>query len=149
MPILQDDINDTISVGEGRPSAQTKRTRSKKHIPKIKETSNFTTEWYQMVHEPIPIPKAMKIPAAQTAVENEWRKLEEKQSWLTDTVRSKKSVIEEAKRTKKQVHFGSLMDLCHLKNAELAIEFQKYKGRVVFRGDIVKDQDGHTALSSD
>ena len=29
------------------------------------------------------------------------------------------------------------MDICHLKNAELETKHQKYKGRVVFRGDIV------------
>ena len=28
---------------------------------------------------------------------------------------------------------------CHLKNAELEAKHQKYKGRVVLRGDIVKD----------
>ena len=26
--------------------------------------------------------------------------------------------------------FASLMDLCHLKNSELGLEYQKYKGRV-------------------
>ena len=31
------------------------------------------------------------------------------------------------------------MDICHLKNAELETKHQKYKGRVVLRGDIVKD----------
>ena len=31
------------------------------------------------------------------------------------------------------------MDICHLKNAELEATHQKYKGRVVLRGDIVKD----------
>ena len=31
------------------------------------------------------------------------------------------------------------MDICHLKNAELEAKHQKYKGRVVLRGDIVKD----------
>ena len=34
------------------------------------------------------------------------------------------------------------MDLCHLKNSELEPQFQKYKGRVVLRGDIVKDDSG-------
>ena len=29
---------------------------------------------------------------------------------------------------------------CHLKNAELEAKHQKYKGRVVLRGDIVKDE---------
>ena len=39
----------------------------------------------------------------------------------------------------RKVHFASLMDLCHLKNLELEPQYQKYKGRVVLRGDIVKD----------
>ena len=38
-----------------------------------------------------------------------------------------------------KVHFASPMDICHLKNAELEAKHQKYKGRVVLRGDIVKD----------
>ena len=38
------------------------------------------------------------------------------------------------------------MDLCHLKNAELEAKHQKYKGRVVFRGDIVKDDSGSYAV---
>ena len=35
--------------------------------------------------------------------------------------------------------------MCHLKNAELETKHQKYKGRVVFRGDIVKDDSGSYA----
>ena len=34
------------------------------------------------------------------------------------------------------------MDICHLKNAALEPQFQKYKGRVVIRVDIVKDDSG-------
>ena len=34
------------------------------------------------------------------------------------------------------------MDICHLKNAELEPEFQKYKGRVALRGDSEKDDSG-------
>ena len=45
-----------------------------------------------------------------------------------------------------KVHFASLMDICHLKNAELETKHQKYKGRVVFRGDIVKDESGSYAV---
>ena len=43
------------------------------------------------------------------------------------------------KETKRTVHFPTLMDICHLKNAELEPKYQKYKGRVVLRGDTVKD----------
>ena len=45
-----------------------------------------------------------------------------------------------------KVHFASLMDTCHLKNAELESKHQKYKGRVVLRGDIVKDDSGSFAV---
>ena len=38
------------------------------------------------------------------------------------------------------------MDICHLKNAELEAKHQKYKGRVVLRGDIVKDIYGSYAV---
>ena len=44
------------------------------------------------------------------------------------------------------VHFASLMDICHLKNAELEAKHPKYKGRVVLRGDIVKDNSGSYAV---
>ena len=33
------------------------------------------------------------------------------------------------------------MDICHLKNAELEAKHQKYKGRVVLRGDSSKSHD--------
>ena len=38
------------------------------------------------------------------------------------------------------------MDICHLKNAELEAKHQKYKGRVVLGGDIVKDNSGSYAV---
>ena len=45
-----------------------------------------------------------------------------------------------------KVHFASLIDLCHLKNSELEPKIQKYKGRIVLRGDIVKDDSGWYAV---
>ena len=38
------------------------------------------------------------------------------------------------------------MDLCHLKNSELEPQCQKFKGRVVLRGDTVKDDSGSYAV---
>ena len=37
------------------------------------------------------------------------------------------------------------MDICHLKSAELQPKHQKYKGQVVLRGDIVKNDSGSHA----
>ena len=45
--------------------------------------------------------------------------IEEISAWNLTKVRSKKEVIDEARTTGAKVHFASLMDMCHLKNAEL------------------------------
>ena len=88
----------------------------------------------------------MKIPAAKAAVDKEWEKLEKISAWNLTKVRSKKQVIDEARTVGATVHFASLMDICHLKNAELEAKHQKDKGRVVLRGDIVKDDSGSYAV---
>ena len=94
----------------------------------------------------IPMPRAMKIPAAKAAVDKEWEKLEKISAWNLTKVRSKKEVIDEARTNGAKVHFALLMDICHLKNAELEAKHQKYKGRVVLRDDIVKDDSGSHAV---
>ena len=73
-------------------------------------------------------------------------KLEKIPAWNLTKVRSKSKVIDEARTKVAKVHFASLMDICHLKNAELEAKHQKYKGRVVLRGDIVKDDSGFYAV---
>ena len=47
-------------------------------------------------------------------------------------------MIDEARTSGAKVHFASLMDICHLKNAEMEAKHQKYQGRDVLWGDIVK-----------
>ena len=61
----------------------------------------------------------MKVPAAKTAVDKEWEKLEKIPEWDLTTVKNKSEVIDEATNKDLNVHFASLVDLCHLKNAEL------------------------------
>ena len=104
---------------------------------------------YNLVHKFIPMPPGMNIPDAKAAVDKEWQKLETFPAWQLGKVKSKKEIILEAQRDKKNVHFGTLMDVCHLKNAELEPTFQKCKGRVVPRGDIVKNDSGLYAVFSE
>ena len=93
--------------------------------------------------------KLMKIPAAKAAVDKEWEKLEKISALNLTKVRSKKEVIDEARKEVRKVHFASLMDICHLKNAELETKHQKCKDRIVLRGDIVKDDSGSCAVSTE
>ena len=64
----------------------------------------------------------MKIPAAKAAVDEEWEKLEKIPAWNLTNVRSKKEVFDEARTKGAKVHFASLMDKCHLKNAAPKIQ---------------------------
>ena len=80
------------------------------------------TIWYTNF---IPMLQALKISAAKAAVEKEWEKLEKIPAWNLTKVRSKKEVIDEARASSATVHFASLMDICHLKNAELEAKAPK------------------------
>ena len=73
-------------------------------------------------------------------------KLEKISAWNLTKVRSKKEVIDEARTKGAKVHSASLMDICHLKNAEFEAKHQKYKCRVVLRGENVKDDSGSYAV---
>ena len=61
-------------------------------------------------------------------------------------MRDKRDVIAHALADENDVHFGEIMALCQLKNAELEAKFQAYKGRVVYRGDLTKTEKGTCAV---
>ena len=116
------------------------------HEDHIAGKGDSSLQHYNLVHKFIPMPQAMKIPSAKAAVDKELEKLEQISAWNLTKVRSKKGVIDEATTKGAKVHFASLMDICHLKNAELEAKHEKYKGRVVLRGDIVKDDSRSYAV---
>ena len=118
----------------------------KYHEDHIAEKGMNSLSHHNDVHKFIPMPQAMKIPDAMVAVEKEWEKLEKITAWQLTKVTNENEVMAEARNEGKTLHFASLMDLCHLQNAALEPQFQKYKGGVVLRGDIVKDDSESYAV---
>ena len=108
--ILEANESTRICMGNSIPS------NHEDHIAGIGDNS---LQHYNLVYKFIPMPQAMKIPAATAAVDKEWEKLEKISAWNLTKVKSKKQVIDEARTSGATVHFASLMDICHLKNAEL------------------------------
>ena len=131
--ILEASASTRLRMGESLPNH---------HEDHIAGKGDISLQHYNLVHNFISMPQAMKIPAAKAAVDKEWEKLEKIPAWEITKVRNKSEVIDEARTKGAKVHFASLMDICHLKNAELEAKHQKYKGRVVLRGDVVKDDSG-------
>ena len=93
------------------------------HQDHIAGKGENSLQHYNWVHKFIPMLHPMKIPAANPAVE--WVKLEKISAWNLTKVINKKDVIDEARTSGAKVHFASLMDICHLKNAELEAMHQK------------------------
>ena len=121
------------------PRDSEQNLRSPKFIKIALQEKGFTSlTHYNLVHKFIPMPQAMKIPDAKAVVDMDWKKLETIPAWDLGKVNSNKEVILEAQRDKKKVHFASLMDILHLKNAELEPKLQKYKGGVVLRETLYK-----------
>ena len=131
--ILEADESKRLRMGESLPNH---------HEDHIAGKGENSLQHCNLVHKFMPMPQAVKIPAAKAAVDKEWEKWERISAWNLTKVKSKKQVIDEARTSGAKVHFASLMDICHLKNAEWEAKHPKYKGRVVLRGDIVKDDSG-------
>ena len=108
--ILEADESTRMRLGNSIPHHHEDHTAGK---------GENSLQHYNLVHKFIPMPQAMEIPAAKAAVDKEWEKLEKISDWNLTKVRSKKQVIDEARTSCVTVHFASLMDICHLKNAEL------------------------------
>ena len=95
------------------------------HEDHIAGKGDNSLQHYNLFHKFIPMPQAVKIPAAKAAVDKEWEKLEKISAWNLTKVRSKSEVIDGARTKGAKVHFASLMDICHLKNAELEAKAPK------------------------
>ena len=85
------------------------------HQDHIAGKGENSLQHYNLVRKFIPMPQAMKIPAAKAAMDQEWEKLEKISAWNLTNVKSKKQVIDEARTSGATVHFASLMDTCHFK----------------------------------
>ena len=70
--------------------------------------------------------------------------------WDLDTVREWSDVKKRVDEGEK-AHVGDVFGICVLKGSELppGIDGRKYKGRFVFRGNMVKDEKGDFAIFND
>ena len=81
-------------------------------------------------------------PKAYEAIQSEADGLVAAGTWDHSTVQEKADVAAEAKSSGVSVHFGQLMTIVSEKYAELKEHLRVLKGRIVFRGDIVRDENG-------
>ena len=112
----------SLSGSKDPTRQQMEPTLQKGHEDHIAGKGDNSMNHFYLVHEFIPMQKAIKIRDANAAVEKEWKKLETIQAWKLDKVENMQEVVLEARRNKSKVHFAALMDLCDLKNVEFRTE---------------------------
>ena len=115
--ILEADESTRLRIGNSVPNY---------HQDHIAGKGENSLQQNNLVHKSILMPQAMKIPAAEAAVDQEWKNVEKILVWDMTKVRSKKEVIDEARTKGAKVHFASPMDICHLKKAELEGKHQQF-----------------------
>jgi hypothetical protein len=93
------------------------------------QTAGFQSEsFYAMVHKPIPIEQALRIPEAVKAIKSEWDDLDSKPAFDYDAVQPKSVIQARAQSSKRPTHFGSVMVLCHLKNSGIGAHSPEIQG---------------------
>ena len=118
----------------------------KYHEDQIAGKGMISLSHHNLVRKIIPVPQAMKNTRCKTCSGERMGKLKKILARQLTKVRNQKEVIAGARNEDRTVHFATLMDLCHLENLVLELQFQNCKGRVVLRGDTVKDDPGSYAV---
>ena len=136
-----------IVVSDESTRQRVEPSMPKLHEDHIADKGINSINRYNLVQKFVPMPQAMKIPGVKAAVDKEWKKLEAISAW-----KLKKSQEQEGghkrgtKKTKGKCTLLHWWSRFISKNAELEPKYQKYKGRVVLRGDIIKDDTGAHAF---
>lgn len=80
------------------------------------------------------------------AVRAEAQGLRQNQTWDDDSVDTLVNLRRWARQTQTPICVADLLTLCGIKHYELEPERWKYKGRIVYRGDRIRDSDGNVLL---
>ena len=105
-------------------------------------------ELFSAVARLVPKDEVRRNPKAKAALDKEWENLRTKGVWDESRVKECKSIVEEARKNGETVHLGRIFEACYEKGSELPADDprRKFKGRTVFQGNNVRDQDSDHAL---
>ncbi|CAE7353670.1 unnamed protein product [Symbiodinium natans] len=137
------------------PCMPTVPMSSHQHRDKIPASHALTAEQVQeamaMVARPVGRKELLADPQAQASLDVEWEKLMKKKAWDMSSVREWEEVSKEAAKRGKKAHVGKIFEICVEKGSELpkGNPLRKFKGRTVFQGNNVKDENNDTALFSE
>ena len=112
---------------------------------------DFEWPFSACVARPVSKKEVASNPKALKAVLSEWEKLRAAGCWDEKKVREWSDVAMEARKTGTKAHVGLIFEICVEKGSELpeGAPGRKFKGRVVFQGNNVRDENWNAAMFSE
>jgi hypothetical protein len=106
---------------------------------------------YACVARPVTKRERQENADARASLDKEWGRLRKICTWDESTVREWEQVAQEARKNGRVAHVGRIFDICVEKGSELpkGDPARKFKGRVVFQGNNVRDQNWEVAMFQD
>ena len=135
------------------PAMPTLNRQQRRHREKLLSMTGWQLEKAVngLVARPVNRKEILSNPKAKESLDVEWKKLENKKAWIYESVREWFDVAKEAKKLGKKVHIGKVFEICVEKGSELPAgdPLRKFKGRTVFQGNNVRDENADVALFSE
>ena len=119
------------------------------HNPRIvpvSEELSHVIESFGLVTKTLTRREMLSSPKALEAVAKEGAKFRNREVWDDATAIDPEELCREAKRNGEKLHLAEAMSIAGIKNSEMPENQQTHKGRIVYRGDITKDEQGAPAL---
>ena len=115
-------------------SRETEWAKGEPKLENARRPKGISRNHETAVHKFIPMPQAMKIPDAKSALDEEWKKLETTPVWnLEKKSRARRRLFFKHKETTRKSTLPHWWTCVTSKNADLNPNLQMYKGRVVLR----------------
>ena len=95
-----------------------------------------------LVHRVLSRKEIQQDPKAIESVRKEVEDIRAMGVWDDNSVTEYEQVKSQAKRNGEEIHLAEVMEIGSIKNDELGPSLSQHKGRLVFRGDLTRNQDG-------
>lgn len=132
MPVIKDPNNE--------PHRLSLREMAKEKIQELE--FKVALELFGSVARLVSKDEVARNPKAKAALDKEWNNLKTKGVWDESRVRERKDIVNEARRNGTKVHLGRIFEACDDPR-------RKFKGRTVFQGNNVRDENSDHALFSE
>lgn len=109
-------------MNQGHPTPITPMPSTTEHQDRMGDIGDISKTYWGLIHKPIAIPKALRIPKAKEALDKEWDKLQKKRVWIMETVEDKHIVERRCQLQGIERKFCTTVELRHNNNSELEFE---------------------------